>query len=55
MAWQAACVEIAGCGKLGEVTAYPLGRMKTDLGRIPDGGSTCGRTGKVEMDREVLG
>lgn len=48
-------MEIAGCGELGEVTAYHLGRMKTDLGRIPDRGSMCARTGKVEMEREVLG
>lgn len=55
MEWQEAFVEIAGCGKLGEVTAYHLGRMKTNLGRLPDGGSMCRRTGKVEMEREVLG
>lgn len=49
-----AFVEIAGCGKLGEIIAYHLGRMKTDPGRLPDRGSMCGRTGKVEMEREVL-
>lgn len=36
---QAGCAKCCGVGSPEEVIEYPLGRMETDLGRLPERGS----------------